>query len=35
VQALALIIAAIYVIVNMLADIATILLTPRLRTAAR
>jgi peptide/nickel transport system permease protein len=32
VQALAMLIAAVYVIVNMLADIATILVTPRLRT---
>jgi peptide/nickel transport system permease protein len=35
VQALALIIAAFYVVVNLLADVATILITPRLRTAAR
>ena len=33
VQALGLIIAAVYVLVNLTADIATILLTPRLRTA--
>jgi peptide/nickel transport system permease protein len=32
VQALAMLIAAVYVVVNMLADIATILVTPRLRT---
>jgi peptide/nickel transport system permease protein len=32
VQALAMLIAAIYVVLNMLADIATILVTPRLRT---
>jgi peptide/nickel transport system permease protein len=32
VQALAMLIAAVYVIVNLLADIATILVTPRLRT---
>jgi peptide/nickel transport system permease protein len=35
VQALALIIAGVYVVVNLLADIATILITPRLRTAGR
>jgi len=35
VQALTIIIAAVYVLVNVLADLATILLTPRLRTAAR
>jgi peptide/nickel transport system permease protein len=35
VQALALIIAAFYVVVNLLADVAPILITPRLRTAAR
>ncbi|HLH64202.1 MAG TPA: ABC transporter permease [Solirubrobacteraceae bacterium] len=35
VQALALIIAAVYVVVNLLADIVTILVTPRLRTAGR
>jgi peptide/nickel transport system permease protein len=35
VQALALLIAAVYVIVNLVADIATILVTPRLRTAGR
>jgi peptide/nickel transport system permease protein len=35
VQAIALIIAAVYVIVNLAADLATIMLTPRLRTAAR
>jgi peptide/nickel transport system permease protein len=35
VQAISLLIAGVYVIVNMLADIATILLTPRLRTAYR
>ncbi len=35
VQALALLIAAVYVVVNFLADVWTVLLTPRLRTAAR
>jgi peptide/nickel transport system permease protein len=35
VQALAIIIAAVYVAVNLIADILTILVTPRLRTAAR
>jgi peptide/nickel transport system permease protein len=35
VQALALLIAALYVVLNTLADILTILLTPRLRTALR
>jgi peptide/nickel transport system permease protein len=35
VQALTLIIAAVYVVLNLAADIATILVTPRLRTAAR
>lgn len=35
VQALALIIAAVYVVVNLAADIVTILVTPRLRTAGR
>lgn len=35
VQALALIIAAVYVIVNLAADVVTILVTPRLRTAGR
>jgi peptide/nickel transport system permease protein len=35
VQALALIIAAVYVVVNLGADIITILVTPRLRTAGR
>jgi peptide/nickel transport system permease protein len=35
VQALALIIAAVYVVLNLAADVATILVTPRLRTAAR
>jgi peptide/nickel transport system permease protein len=34
VQALALIIAAVYVVVNLVADVLTILVTPRLRTAA-
>jgi peptide/nickel transport system permease protein len=34
VQALVLIIAAVYVVLNVLADVATILVTPRLRTAA-
>jgi peptide/nickel transport system permease protein len=34
VQALAIIIAAVYVVVNLIADILTILVTPRLRTAA-
>jgi peptide/nickel transport system permease protein len=32
VQALAMLIAAVYVILNLLADVATILVTPRLRT---
>ena len=32
VQALAMLIAAFYVVLNLLADIATILVTPRLRT---
>jgi peptide/nickel transport system permease protein len=35
VQALTLIIAAVYVVLNLAADVATILVTPRLRTAAR
>ena len=35
VQALTLIIAAVYVVVNLLADVMTILVTPRLRTAGR
>jgi peptide/nickel transport system permease protein len=35
VQALALIIAAVYVVVNLAADVITILVTPRLRTAGR
>ncbi|MBV9413388.1 MAG: ABC transporter permease [Solirubrobacterales bacterium] len=35
VQALTIIIAAVYVILNLLADLATILVTPRLRTAGR
>ena len=35
VQALTIIIAAAYVILNLLADVATILITPRLRTAGR
>jgi peptide/nickel transport system permease protein len=35
VQALTIIIAAVYVVVNLLADLTTILVTPRLRTAAR
>ena len=35
VQAISLIIAAVYVVVNLAADLATIMLTPRLRTAAR
>src|SRR5437764_11165701 len=35
VQALVLIIAAVYVVLNVLADVATIMVTPRLRTAAR
>jgi len=35
VQALTLIIAAVYVLVNLLADVMTVLVTPRLRTAAR
>jgi peptide/nickel transport system permease protein len=34
VQALAIIIAAVYVAVNLIADVLTILVTPRLRTAA-
>jgi peptide/nickel transport system permease protein len=33
IQAVTLLIAAVYVIVNMLADIATVLLSPRLRTS--
>jgi peptide/nickel transport system permease protein len=35
VQALAIIIAAVYVVVNLIADLATIVFTPRLRTAGR
>jgi peptide/nickel transport system permease protein len=35
VQALTLLIGAVYVLLNVVADIATVLLTPRLRTAAR
>jgi peptide/nickel transport system permease protein len=35
VQALAIIIAAVYVVVNLVADLATIVFTPRLRTAGR
>jgi peptide/nickel transport system permease protein len=35
VQALAIIIAAVYVLVNLIADVLTIVVTPRLRTAAR
>jgi peptide/nickel transport system permease protein len=35
VQAIALIIAGVYVVLNIAADVATILVTPRLRTAAR
>jgi peptide/nickel transport system permease protein len=35
VQALTIIIAAVYVVVNLLADLTTILVTPRLRTASR
>ncbi|MFZ0090256.1 MAG: ABC transporter permease [Solirubrobacteraceae bacterium] len=35
VQALAIIIAAVYVVVNLFADVLTILVTPRLRTAGR
>jgi len=35
VQALTLLIAGVYVLVNLLADVATILVTPRLRTAGR
>ena len=35
VQALALLIAGVYVVVNFIADVWTVLLTPRLRTAAR
>ena len=32
VQALAMLIAGVYVVLNLLADVATILVTPRLRT---
>jgi len=32
VQALAMLIAAVYVVLNLLADVATIMVTPRLRT---
>jgi len=32
VQALAILIAAVYVVLNLLADVATILVTPKLRT---
>jgi peptide/nickel transport system permease protein len=35
VQAVAMIIAAVYVVTNLIADIATILVTPRLRTRLR
>jgi peptide/nickel transport system permease protein len=35
VQALTIIIAAVYVLLNLLADVTTILVTPRLRTAGR
>jgi peptide/nickel transport system permease protein len=35
VQALSLLIAALYVVLNLLADVATILVSPRLRTALR
>ena len=35
VQAVAMIIATVYVVTNLLADIATILVTPRLRTRLR
>ncbi|MFD1045445.1 ABC transporter permease subunit, partial [Kibdelosporangium lantanae] len=35
VQALALLIAAVYVVVNLVADVLTILVTPKLRTAIR
>ncbi|MGH2873481.1 MAG: ABC transporter permease subunit, partial [Solirubrobacteraceae bacterium] len=35
VQALALIMAAVYVVVNLVADLLTIVVTPRLRTAGR
>jgi peptide/nickel transport system permease protein len=35
VQALTIIIAAVYVVVNLIADLATIVVTPRLRTAGR
>jgi peptide/nickel transport system permease protein len=35
VQALSLIIAAVYVVLNLAADVTTILVTPRLRTAGR
>jgi len=35
VQAIALIVAAVYVLVNLLADLLTLVANPRLRTAAR
>jgi peptide/nickel transport system permease protein len=35
IQALALLIAAVYVVVNLIADVVTILVTPRLRTEVR
>ena len=35
VQALVLLVAAVYVILNLLADVATILISPRLRTGLR
>jgi peptide/nickel transport system permease protein len=35
VQALVIIIAAVYVVVNLVADLLTIVVTPRLRTAGR
>jgi peptide/nickel transport system permease protein len=35
VQALVLLVAAVYVVLNLLADVATILISPRLRTGLR
>jgi peptide/nickel transport system permease protein len=35
VQAIAVLIAALYVVLNLLADVATILVSPRLRTSLR